>query len=67
MSAPLSEMLRAHHERELVPPSALLPGGLAPRFVALLDAVIARACARDPAHRFPNAASMLDALDGGSR
>ena len=62
LEAPLSEMLRAHRERDLVPPSAMLPGGLGRQCGALLDRVVLTACARDPADRFASAAEMKLAL-----
>jgi serine/threonine-protein kinase len=63
LDAPLSEMLRAHRERERVPPSALLPGGVARHVGALLDRIVATACARDPDDRYTSAAQMRAALD----
>jgi serine/threonine protein kinase len=63
LDAPLTEMLRAHRHRELVPPSTLLPGGLGRRFGERLDALVLRACARAPDDRFASAAEMRAQLD----
>jgi serine/threonine-protein kinase len=62
IDAPLCEMLRAHRERELVPPSAMLPGSLRRQFGARLDRVVLTACARDPGDRYAGAADMKAAL-----
>ena len=62
LEAPLSAMLRAHRERDLVPPSAMLPGELGRQFGARLDRVVLTACARDPGDRFATAGEMKAAL-----
>ncbi len=65
--APVAQLLRAHREWKVPPPSALLPGGLSPSFARGLDELLRRACAIDPERRFASAVEMTEALDELSR
>jgi serine/threonine protein kinase len=60
--APLQTLLTAQREAVAPPPSSRLPADFPPELADRLDRIFARACAKDPARRFPSARAMLDAL-----
>jgi hypothetical protein len=60
--APLQTLLTAQREAVAPPPSSRLPADFPPELADRLDRMFARACAKDPARRFPSARAMQDAL-----
>ncbi len=56
------ELIRAHRTTPPPAPSGFLPAGADPALASALDAFFARACAKDPADRFPDARAMQAAL-----
>nr|WP_276600485.1 MULTISPECIES: serine/threonine-protein kinase [unclassified Nannocystis] len=62
-SAPLHELLIAQRDRTPPPPSSRMPAGTPPELADRLDWIFSRACAKDPARRYPSARAMQAALN----
>lgn len=56
------ELLRMHCVVQPPPPSTRLDPSIAPALAKAIDEVFARACAKNPAHRFANAVEMKKAV-----
>lgn len=56
------ELLKAHREREPVPPSYFMSKDLPANRLADIDAFVMAACAKDPDHRFQSSKAMQRAL-----
>lgn len=63
LDGPMLQLLYAHREGRMPPPSRYLPGGLPRRFGRALDAIVERACAVAPAARYANAAQMREEVE----
>ena len=60
---PVQELLRLQREQDPPPPSMHMPAHMPVRLGQALDRFVAKACAKAPERRFPNALSMKAAIE----
>lgn len=60
---PVKELLRLQREQLPPPPSQYMPAHTPIELARAMDRFVAKACAKDPARRYPNALAMKDAVE----